>query len=58
MGNESGKQEETNDSQVEQKSKDEIPADTQLSKQYIESPSNQENQKNKEIIIKEEKQNA
>ena len=56
MGNESGKQEETNDNQVEQKSKDEIPADTQLSKQYIESPSNQEKQKNKEIIIKEEKQ--
>ena len=56
MGNESGKQEETNENQAEQKSKDEIPADTQLNEQYVESPSNQENQQKNEIIIKDEKQ--
>ena len=56
MGNESGKQEETNENQAEQKSKDEIPADTQLNEQYVESPSNQENQQKNEIIIKNEKQ--
>ena len=56
MGNESGKQEEAKESQAEQKSKDEIPADTQLNEQNFESPSSQENKQKKEIIIKDEKQ--
>ena len=56
MGNESGKQEEAKESQAEQKSKDEIPADTQLNEQNFESSSSQENKQKKEIIIKDEKQ--
>ena len=56
MGNESGKQEEAKESQAEQKSKDEIPADTQLNEQNFESPSSHENKQKKEIIIKDEKQ--
>lgn len=54
MGNEAAKQEEAGDNQPEQNPKDEIPADTQLNKQYIDSPTSQDNPQNKEIIIKEE----
>ena len=54
MGNEAAKQEEAGDNQPEQNQKDEIPADTQLNKQYIYSPTSQDNPQNKEIIIKEE----
>ena len=53
MGNEAAKQEEEGDNQPDQNQKDEIPADTQLNKQYIDSPTSQDNPQNKEIIIKE-----
>ena len=53
MGNEAAKQEEGGENQPEQNPKDEIPADTQLNKQYIDSPTSQDNPQNKEIIIKE-----
>ena len=53
MGNEAAKQEEGGENQPDQNPKDEIPADTQLNKQYIDSPTSQDNPQNKEIIIKE-----
>ena len=53
MGNESGKQEETPENQVEEIQKDEIPADTQQNNQYLENSLKKEEQDRKNIIIKE-----
>ena len=53
MGNESGKQEETPENQVEEIQKDEIPADTQQNNQYLENSLKKEDQDRKNIIIKE-----
>ena len=56
MGNEINRQEnEENNSEII--NNDEIPADTQLNKQYIENINDQENQYNQEIISEKENQN-